>query len=172
MTFTALLSSLEPFDATAPLVFKIDDRIIGAGYHVTELRHSMSTGIDCGGNVDRWQEARLQLLDGTGDTHMSVGKFRDIVTKSLGRLPELAQIPLLVEFAPDNAGLKLMLLEDPVLQDGQVTLRLRDSKAVCKPAQRNGALSAPSDACCGVTPSASACCGSNTPPTAPVACCA
>lgn len=172
MTFSALLSSLEPLDPSTPLVFEADDREIGAGYHVTELRHSMSTGIDCSGTVDRWQEARLQLLDGTGETHMSVGKFTDIVRKSLGRLPELSQAPMLVEFSHDNNGLKLMTWDEPFMQNGRVTLRLRDVKAACKPARRSKLPGASNNACCGQSNSASACCGSGTSLATRDACCA
>lgn len=172
MTFATLLSSLKTFDGAAALTFEVDDRIIGAGYHVTELRHSLSTGIDCGGNVETWQEARLQLLDGSGETHMSLGKFRAIVEKSLDRLPELADVPLLVEFSPDNRGLKLMALDAPLMKDGRICVRLRDSRALCKPAQKNRSLDVSTNACCGVPSAASACCGSDTSAVAASACCA
>tara|TARA_R110002126_G_scaffold291789_1_gene458308 strand:- start:9754 stop:10281 length:528 start_codon:yes stop_codon:yes gene_type:complete len=169
MTFATLLSSLKPFDGAAALIFEVDDQIIGAGYHVTELRHSASTGIDCGGNVETWQEARLQLLDGPGETHMSLGKFRAIVEKSLDRLPELADAPLLVEFSPENMGLKLMALDAPLMKDGRICLRLRDSRALCKPAQKNRSLDVSTNACCGV---ASACCGAESSAAAASVCCA
>lgn len=72
MTFTELLAALDPLDAQAPLIFSAGARNIGAGYHVTELRHSASTGIDCSGTISTWDEGRLQLLDGPGKIHMSV----------------------------------------------------------------------------------------------------
>ena len=172
MTFATLLTSLKPFDAAAALIFEVDDQIIGAGYHVTELRHSLSTGIDCGGNVETWQEARLQLLDGSGETHMSLGKFRAIVEKSLDRLPELADAPLLVEFSPDNLGLKLMALDAPLMKDGRISVKLRDSRALCKPAQKKRSLEVSTKACCGVPRATSACCGSDPSETAASACCA
>lgn len=172
MTFATLLSSLKPFDAAAALTFEVDAQIIGAGYHVTELRHSVSTGIDCGGNVETWREARLQLLDGAGETHMRLGKFRAIVEKSLDRLPELADAPLLVEFSPDNLGLKLMAPDAPVMKDGRVCVSLRNARAQCKPAQKNRSLDVSTNACCGVPSTASACCGSDTSAVAASACCA
>lgn len=168
MTFAKLLSSLKPLDANAALIFEVEDHVIGAGYHVTELRHSVSTGIDCGGNIEAWQEARLQLLDGPGKAHMSVGKFTDILEKSLGKLPKLSGVPLLVEFSPGNFGLKLMALSEPSVRDGRVFLKLRESKAICKPAQRNKLLDEATNACCRVSNSVGACCGSE----AGEACCA
>lgn len=172
MTFATLLSSLKTLDATADLIFEVDDRVIGAGYHVTEIRHSTSTGIDCGGNVETWQEARLQLLDGPGTTHMSVGKFSYILEKSLSKLPKLSEVPLLVEFSPDNFGLKLMALDEPLMKDGQVSLRLQDTRAICKPAQRNKSLNESTITCCGAANSVDACSGSDAPKSIREACCA
>lgn len=172
MTFATLLSGLKSFDSNAALVFEVNAQVIGAGYHVTELRHSTSTGIDCGGNVETWQDARLQLLDGPGETHMSVGKFSSILGKSLTKLPMLSDVPLLVEFSPDNLGLRLMVLGEPFMKDGRVFLNLRDSKAVCKPAHRDKTPDRATNACCGVSSSASACCGSDVVTGARGTCCA
>lgn len=158
MTFAELLTKLEPFDPKAPLIFEANWRAIGAGYHVTELRHSTTTGIDCGGNVETWGEARLQLMDGPGRTHMSVGKFVGIVKKSTDRLPELADAPIMVEFSPDNRGLKLMTIDGPESTDDRVILELRDTTALCKPAQKFAISAGTKSSCCGTPQAASACC--------------
>ena len=63
-TFSELVSQLQAVDPALPLIFKTKQGAIGAGYHVTELRHAHAKGIDCGGNIQTWQEARLQLMDG------------------------------------------------------------------------------------------------------------
>ncbi len=137
MTFEELLADLAPLNQDAPLIFVTDGREIGPGYHVTELRHSVSTGIDCGGTVTTWDEARLQLLDGPGQTHMTVTKFRRILSGALEKLPVLADTPFVVEFGPDNAGLALMTPDALQNQDAKVLLPLRHSHAVCKPALQN-----------------------------------
>lgn len=144
MTLNHLLTDLDSTDANARLVFHYHGQAIGAGYHVTELRHTASTGIDCSGAVERTQDARLQLLDGHGVTHMAVGKFRSILKASLAKVPDLADVPLVVEFAPGNAGLRLLQVSGRPTDDaGQVTLTLEDLHAECKPAARAQA------ACCG-----------------------
>ncbi|QIE54118.1 hypothetical protein G5B40_00850 [Pikeienuella piscinae] len=171
MTFATLLSGLERLDAAAALIFEFDGQPVGAGYHVTELRHSTSTGIDCGGKVETWQEARLQLLDGPGEAHMSVGKFRGILEKSLGRLPELSDAPLLVEFSPGNSGLRLMVPGEPSMKNGLATVYLRDSRAICKPAERKRSIEGTANGCCGASNPASACCGSERAAGAREACC-
>lgn len=149
-TFSDLLEDLQTSDPTQPLIFATDDGEIGAGYHVTELRHSTSTGIDCGGQIESWQETRLQLLDAQGVTHMSVGKFRSILHKSLSALPELANAPLLVEFGHNNSALALKTVKKPIVLDGAVIVGLGEARAVCKPAQRRSNSHTQSTlACCG-----------------------
>ena len=173
MNLVELLSGLQPHLANDPLVFHVGDQQIGKGYHVTELRHSTSTGIDCGGTIEAWQEARLQLLDGPGKAHMTVGKFRDILARSLGKLPALGEAPLLVEYAPENKGLRLLSPAEPVSGNGRVLIELRDNRAVCKPAQRHQIKSARIEMHEGDVPSAvSSCCGGNAEPATREACCA
>lgn len=135
-TVSDLLTGLQAQDPDKPLIFETLDGEIGTGYHVTELTHSVSKGIDCGGNLETWHEARLQLLDGQGSTHMRIGKFSTIVEKSVAAIPELAQASLTVEFAHGNSALRLMSIEPVDVQDDAIFVRLADKNAVCKPAQR------------------------------------
>ena len=161
-TFSELVSQLQAADPALPLIFETKQGAIGAGYHVTELRHVHAKGIDCGGNIQTWQEARLQLMDGYGGEHMSVGKFSGIVGKSLAALPELKQADLLVEFGHNNAELSLLALQEPVLRDDAVIVPLGDARAVCKPAQMSIKLDRSDMACCGGESKAragSSCCG-------------
>lgn len=174
-TVANLLTDLQNQDPAHPLIFMTDEGEIGAGYHVTELRHSFSKGIDCGGNIESWQETRLQLLDGQGVTHMSVGKFGNIVKKSLSSLPELADAPLLIEFGHGNNGLTLMSLDAPEVQGDTVVLRLGDARAVCKPAQRTKSTEGNLGECCSRTGNSTPetpCCPNVKPPTRASSCCA
>ncbi|MQY42490.1 hypothetical protein GG681_07530 [Epibacterium sp. SM1969] len=145
-TLLELMTQLQRHDPNAPLVFATAAGEIAAGYHVTELRHYHAKGIDCGGRIDTWQEARLQLLDGAGETHMRLAKFLDILEKSITALPELKHAALQVEFGHNNAELRLMSLEALTLQRGRVVLQLGETRALCKPAQQKNA--ARDNSCC------------------------
>ncbi|WP_299741157.1 DUF6428 family protein [uncultured Roseobacter sp.] len=134
-TLSGLLHDLQLQDPSLPLVFETKEGEISPGYHVTELRHSSSRGIDCGGNIEAWQEAKLQLLEGLGATHMSVGKFNSIVSKSLSAMPELKHVSLKVEFGHDNKDLRLMSLSSPEHRGNHVVIRLGSIRAVCKPTE-------------------------------------
>jgi hypothetical protein len=136
MTFASLLTQLNAFDPELPLVFTLEGTDIGAGYHVTELRHLSATGIDCGGTIEIWEEAKLQLFDLPGKTHMSVAKFSAILKQSLNKLPSLADTSLSAEFALGNIGLRTLSLSQPRLEESRVLVELQNLTALCKPLQR------------------------------------
>ncbi|PJI92000.1 hypothetical protein BC777_0841 [Yoonia maricola] len=174
ITFDELLKRLQSQDPIKPLVFITADGEIGAGYHVTELRHSISKGIDCGGSIETWEDAKLQLLDGPGSTHMTVGKFTNIIQKSLSALPELRNTPLMVEFGHNNEQLVLMSLHGPEVSDETVALSLGDVRAVCKPAVRRKRDVEDQGGCCGTaipSPQKSSCCDAVTATQDATACC-
>ncbi|WP_367274407.1 DUF6428 family protein [uncultured Tateyamaria sp.] len=174
-TLSGLLHDLQLQDPSHPLIFETQEGEISPGYHVTELRHSTSKGIDCSGNKEAWQEAKLQLLDGRGETHMSVGKFNGIVSKSLTAMPELAHASLKVEFGHDNTDLRLMSLSSPECRGSRVLIRLGNTRAVCKPAEKFGRQEGGADQCCdskGTSAKTSSCCSTTKPREDASSCCA
>lgn len=148
MTPQELLDALSTLPPDAPLVFQTDAGPIRGGYHVTEWRQNQIQSIDCGARKSGWTEAILQLLDGSGGRHMTVGRFVTILGQSIRHVDGLADSPFQVEFAPGNAGLRLYRPEAPRQGDEAVTLRLTESAALCKPAQQAlaGVVAA---GCCG-----------------------
>ena len=170
-----LLVDLQGFDPKLPLVFVTKEGEIGAGYHVTELRYARTKGIDCGGTIADGHEARLQLLDGAGSHPMRVGKFCEILAKSLSALPELSKAPLAVEFGHGNQDLRILSVGEAAPQQEAVVLPLGNARAICKPAQRSYSLARGNSPCCAESdkPSALApCCASSAGSPNVDACCA
>ncbi len=121
------------FETGKPLIFTTDEGDIGPGYHVTELKHLSVNSIDCGGRMSAWTEAQLQLLDGNAGGHMSVGKFIGIAKHSAAALPELGKVPISVEFAPGNRGLRRYLIDGLHEDPTSVRVKLIEDGAACKP---------------------------------------
>ncbi|MGH1354987.1 MAG: DUF6428 family protein [Thalassovita sp.] len=157
MTLAELLSALHAFPQDAPLVFTTRDGPIGGGYHVTELKLSDITGIDCGAKITTWQESALQLLDVKGANHMPVAKFTGIAAQSLKTLERLADAPMVVEFAHGNQGKHIYQLGHPLSAEGKVIVPLTGDNALCKPAIAAQTM-ATTASCCGVQPSGAGCC--------------
>ena len=132
MTLARLLELLEPFsDHTLSFRFGSDD--IGSGYHVTEFKQASIKSIDCGGRTDAWAETVLQLLDGSVGCYMPVAKFISIAGKSNDMLPGLATAPLLVEYAPNNQGLRRLKIAGLTQTDESAVIVLEEDRAACKP---------------------------------------
>lgn len=142
----------EPEDSA--LIFEVDGQDIRAGYHVTELGVAEVNAIDCGGRKRHWREAHLQLLDGpanapTAQEHMSVGKFRDIVTKATRGLGLGGDFPVTVDFGLGNGP---MLAHDISTvkrsTSGDVRVSLTPRQAMCLPIQEARSGSCSPQHCC------------------------
>ena len=142
-------------NADAALVFAVNGTRIRGGYHVTELKHAAVQSVDCGGNLDDWDETVIQLLDGHSDEgHMTAGKFAGIAQKSLGAIPALALGRLRFEYAPQNGPAQVFTAGQVSPGKHGVTVELNPEFAACKPAQSTVG-------CCGAsekTAQSSGCC--------------
>lgn len=133
MTLNEIRAILKQKNPDAPLVFSTTSETIGAGYHVTELKASDITSIDCAGNLLQWTETSLQLLDGAHGEHMKAGTFLGILNHSFAKIEALKVSQTFVEFSPKNEGLRIY---EPVLQQTGPEIaefRLIDARAQCKP---------------------------------------
>lgn len=134
MNLCELIEAIRTLPQDVPLVFSTPDGLIGTGYHVTELKLAHINSVDCAVNLDAWTEATLQLLDGHGTTHISVGKFANILDQSTHKVEGLGNSPLRVEFAHGNGGIQIFEPAVPVFTDGTAQIKLQPIKALCKPA--------------------------------------
>ncbi|MEM7719450.1 MAG: DUF6428 family protein [Pseudomonadota bacterium] len=132
-TLSIFLHALTDADLDRRLVFATIAGEVGAGYHITEFKLSDVKSIDCAARKSTWVEAAMQVLDGYGDEHMPVNKFKTIAEQSINALPDLAHAPLSVEFAPGNHGLGLYKIGAVQRTDTKLIVNLQPMAAVCKP---------------------------------------
>lgn len=163
MNLSQLEAALRAAPADAELAFETAGDRLSAGCHVTELKLAQITSIDCGSRLASFPEATLQLLRGTGEEGLRVGKLARILSQSLGAIDGLGAAPLRIEFPATDGSLQLSTVQDAALNGAQLVVRLAPAWSVCKPAQDGGAAAA---GCCSKPaadapgPAAkSACCG-------------
>jgi hypothetical protein len=132
-TLKGLRARLAGFDGDLPVVFSTDKADISGGYHLTELKHLTVSSIDCEGNRRAWTEARMELLDGTGGDLMPLAKLIRILDQSAAAIPLLNDVPLSVEFAPGNRGLRHYALGGIEANGERLRIALTDGQAQCKP---------------------------------------
>lgn len=150
MTLGGLRTSLASSDPTLLLIFMADGTPIRGGYHVTEFKSADVASMTCGGDRDAWAEARIEIMEGHGmGGHMQVGKFVNIVDRVLAKMPRMADLPLVAEFGPDHAGLKLYDFGDTAVGDEAVIVPLEPRGAICKAATTPNCCKPEAAACCG-----------------------
>lgn len=124
-----------------PLRFYLGDVSINNGYHVTEVKYANIKSMDCGKNSDAWDELLIQLLDGNPNSIqglMSTSKFARIVSAAIEALPDKSAPYLFFEFAPNNAPLLKLRIQDIACDDKELTIHLTHEVAACKPFQKWG----------------------------------
>lgn len=134
MTLNGFLKALETANPEAGVVFATEDGPVGAGYHITELKHARVDSIDCGGRQSSWDEVAVQVLDVFGDAPMPVERLRGILNRSLIAIPALADAPVHVEFGHRNESLSRYDIAGVSIDGHLVQVSMVRAHATCKPA--------------------------------------
>jgi Family of unknown function (DUF6428) len=79
ITIKEFLNTLRAVKSDQKIVFQLDkERLVAAGYHVTEVKAVIYNTMDCGGVADKWDETVVQLWNPSDEPErddMKVGKF-------------------------------------------------------------------------------------------------
>lgn len=86
-----------------PLEFWLHgERLVGAGYHLTEISAVNVESVDCGGMVNAWRETVFQVMDGTpeeaGRGFMTTRKVLAIYERVAGKISLDTAAPVRFEY--------------------------------------------------------------------------
>lgn len=133
-TLNGFLKALETAMPEAGVVFATEDGPVGAGYHITELKHARIESIDCAGRQSSWDEVAVQMLDVFGDVPMPVDRLRAILSRSRAAIPALGEAPVHIEFGHRNKSLSRYDIAGLSIDGHLVKVSLVRAHATCKPA--------------------------------------
>jgi hypothetical protein len=88
-----------------PLLFAdAHGRTIHTGYHLTELKNASFETVDCGGQLNRWDETIVQLWvpADPDDDYMTAAKFLKIFDKVRGMISLHLDAEIRIEYGDDN----------------------------------------------------------------------
>jgi hypothetical protein len=129
--------------------------LVGANYHITEVKHIKVESVDCGANMDTWNETIIQLWESPsklGKTEfMSVYKALAILNK-VGKMKAFdfdAEIKF--EYSNSNFHTAQMFVSDFEFINNQLKIKLAINKTDCKAKEECGISEKDSDAvesCC------------------------
>lgn len=147
-----------------PLEFHLHgERLVAAGYHVTEVKAVTIEAMDCGGQPSMWRETVVQLMDGTAEEakagFMTNRKFLTIYDRVVRHVPVRDDAELRFEYG--NAVLPAMQYHVAHVEPraDRVVVHLRTPGVQCKAGDSCGVPAgdlaegcAPETGCCSPGP--------------------
>lgn len=112
------------------------NNLVGANYHITEVKNITVESVDCGAGVDFWKETIIQLWESPSEIgkteYMSVYKALSILKKVDRIKPMVKDAEVKFEYSNDHFHTAQLFVNDYVIQNNQLLIRLAVEKTDCK----------------------------------------
>lgn len=110
--------------------------LVGANYHITEVKHLSIDSVDCGAGVDAWKETIVQLWESPSE----LGKTEFMSAyKALGILAKVGQMKaydmeaeLKIEYSNANFHTAQLFVNDYEIRGNNLLLKLAVEQTDCK----------------------------------------
>lgn len=136
MNTSEFLSLLKQHQDKSLLFEYADGKLVGANYHITEVKNTTIDSIDCGAQTDFWKETIVQLWESPkeiGKTeYMSVYKALAILNKVDRIKPMTREAELKFEYSNDGFHTAQLFVNDYALDAQSITFKLSVQKTDCK----------------------------------------
>lgn len=138
------------------LVFEyLPNKLVGANYHITEVKHIHIDSVDCGAQTDQWNETIVQLwespLEILKTKCMSSLKALGIL-KKVGRIkPYNLQSEIKFEYGNSNFHTTQLYVNNYEIHQQQLLIKLAAYKTDCKAKEACGienVVTTISESCC------------------------
>jgi hypothetical protein len=124
-----------------------EGQTIHTGYHLTELKAALFNTVDCGGQVNHWEETIIQLWVPSEADHeyMSAAKFLKIFDRASGMISLNMNTEMRIEYGDENFFPSIYHVRS-VTRDGSNTrVLLEPPETTCKARERRDCSA---EACC------------------------
>ncbi|MBL4747154.1 MAG: hypothetical protein JKY08_12445 [Flavobacteriaceae bacterium] len=141
------------------LLFKYqENKLVGANYHITEIKNTTFDTVDCGGTPNYWQETIVQLLENKNELdrkeYLSTDKALTIFKRVNAIKPLLMEAEIKFEYGNDTFHTSVMVVDAIEVIQGKVEVQLAVVHTGCKAEELCGipvSGDASEDSCCGPT---------------------
>jgi Family of unknown function (DUF6428) len=136
----------------------LDGHAVHSGYHLTELKSASYDTVDCGGQVNRWQETIVQLWvpPDPADDRMTAAKLLKIFDKARGMIPLNFDAEIRVEYGDHNFFPSTYHVRSVSRGENATHVLLQPPVATCKARDRRAMDRRKADSCCAAA--AQSCC--------------
>ncbi len=129
--------------------------LVGANYHITEVKNSRIDSVDCGARTDSWDETIVQLWESPKEKekteYLSAYKTLGILNKVNGLKPMEPNAEIKFEYGNPTFNTAQLFVKDSVVKEDVLLIRLAIEKTDCKAKEECGvpvAAGATAEACC------------------------
>ena len=132
--------------------------LVGANYHITEVKHLTVDSVDCGAQADAWKETIIQLWESPNEwdktEYMSVYKALAILNKVGKMKPYVLDAEVKFEYSNATFHTAQLFVNDFEIKGNNLIVKLAIEKTDCKAKELCGvpesleAVSAGAEACC------------------------
>lgn len=145
------LSLLEKNKEKALLFQYAENLIVGANYHITEVKHITIDSVDCGAQKNNWKETIIQLWespDELGKTEfMSVFKALSIL-KKVGKIKQYVfDAEVKIEYSNAMFHTAQLYINDYEIKSNNLIIKLAVAKTDCKAKEICGITEVPENIC-------------------------
>ncbi|EAR02468.1 DUF6428 family protein [Maribacter sp. HTCC2170] len=137
-------------------------QLVGANYHITEVKNLTVDAVDCGANTDFWKETIIQLWESPKEKdkrdYMSAYKALSILNKVDSMKPMEKDVEVKFEYSNPNFHTAQLFVNGFSIENDKVIMKLGLEKTDCKAKSTCGVpveKVAQEEACC--TPSGGCC---------------
>ncbi|WP_298531653.1 DUF6428 family protein [uncultured Algibacter sp.] len=110
--------------------------LVGANYHITEVKHILVDSVDCGSQIDSWRETIIQLWESPNELdkteYMAVYKALAILKKVGGMKPYTSDAELKLEYSNSKFHTTQLFVNDFEIQGKNLIIKLAIEKTDCK----------------------------------------
>ncbi len=118
--------------------------LVGANYHITEVKNIHIDAVDCGARSDSWKETVIQLWESPkeiGKTeYMTTYKALSILNKVSRMKPMESEAEVKFEYSNDSFHTAQLYVQDVELSGNQMLVKLSVQKTDCKAKDACGVL--------------------------------
>ncbi len=125
------------------LLFDYDrGSLVGANYHLTEVKNITVDSADCGTRTDFWKETIIQLWESPAEldktSYMSVSKALQILIKVNEIKPMELEAELKIEYGNANFHTAQLFIDEYEIIEDQLLIKLAVEKTDCKAREECG----------------------------------
>jgi len=111
-------------------------QLVGANYHITEVKHLKIDAVDCGANTDTWNETLIQLWESPSEIgkteYMSANKALGILGKVGTMKPYDLNSEVKIEYGNALFHTAHLFIDDHEIRGNNLLLKLVVTKTDCK----------------------------------------